>query len=324
MSSSVPRCSRSSPGRALISSLKQDRDALIRSLTEIGPYSDISSDESSRTENRKKASLRQLKKPQTSGKKVREVLGGLLLKKSSEATLEDEKRKLKKLLDMQDYCENQITFIRRAVKNDRFDDVQRTHKNLLNYMNNKEVPFKLFYMTMVNIYMARAFLTQSLVYKARVCFQKAAGACEGTSRSDLYAERDLLEGEILVAEKKFKEAAKAWEQALVNVDDPERVSWLHHELGRCYLEAEDLENSARHAEVSANLKVAPWKCYSLMLLGQIAAQKGELEKAVEYFTTAEETSKTTPDSAAVVEYTASSLTSLKKTLKIKKYTEKSN
>ncbi|KAG1665914.1 Tetratricopeptide repeat protein 25 [Nymphon striatum] len=85
----------------------------------------------------------------------------------------------------------------------------------------------------------------------------------------------------------FEEAINAWKVKLPLCKDPIEKSWLHHEIGRCYLELGELEDasefgkkSLRFAESASDLM---WQLNASVMLAQIKVQKANYIEAISIF-----------------------------------------
>lgn len=288
-----------------------EREVFVRMGTRrvSGGFSSDESVDSDRT-----ASRRLLRENEKEAKLRREI-EEVLQKKKSADVLKHERKKLEKLVELRKYCDNQLTLIRHFLRDKRGRDVATSTANFQQYLRTRDVIDKEFYACMAHIYAGRGCLLEKNWGKAREHLGKAKKRCG--DKDDLICETMILEGEILLNDKLFCEAAAVWEKTLGKLNNDGREAWMHHEIGRCYLEAGRLDESQKYATASLNYNVEPWKCYGYVLLGQIALERGEFNQAVNHFADAQDSSQSTPEPAALAAYLSNLVSAINK--KINKY-----
>ncbi|KAJ1528256.1 Tetratricopeptide repeat protein 25 [Nowakowskiella sp. JEL0078] len=87
---------------------------------------------------------------------------------------------------------------------------------------------------------------------------------------------------------KFNEAIAAFEEKLLlSPDISLERTWLLHDIGRCYLELDEIEKATEYAEKSAAIaeewKDLRWDLRANVLLGQCKARIGDFQQSANYY-----------------------------------------
>ena len=102
----------------------------------------------------------------------------------------------------------------------------------------------------------------------------------------------------------FAEAIDSWMEKLPLSKTPLETTWLHHEIGRCYLEQKNyqdaLECGQKSLKSAQEAQEKVWELNATVLIAQSQVKLGELEASLKSFQSAHDVAESLEDKAAEI------------------------